>query len=52
MQESVFANLICIIDEKVPLESRLDRQGVLFCLINELFPCIAVRDYQNQSRNT
>ena len=36
MQESgVFASLICIIDDRVPLAFRLDRMGVLFCLINE-----------------
>ena len=34
MQESVFASLIGIIDDRVPLAFRLDRKGVLFCLIN------------------
>ena len=35
MQESVFASLICIIDDRVPLAFRLDQMGVLFCLINQ-----------------
>ena len=35
MQESVFASLICIMDDRVPLAFRLDRMSVLFCLINE-----------------
>lgn len=35
MQESTFASLICIIDERVPLASKLDRLGVLFCLMSE-----------------
>ena len=35
MQESVFASLICIIDDRVPLAFKLDRMGVLFCLFNE-----------------
>ena len=35
MHESVLGSLICIIVDRVPLAFRLDRMGVLFCLINE-----------------
>ena len=35
MQECAFGSLICIVVDRVPLTFRLDRMGVLFCLINE-----------------
>lgn len=46
MQESVFASLICIIEDRIPFASGLDQVGVLFCLIKEkpFFPCISMRD--------
>jgi len=33
MQESPLANFTCIIEDKVPLVLREDRDGVRFCLI-------------------
>ena len=44
---SEFASLTWIIDDSVPLMLRLERSGVLLCLIKEntFFTCINVREY-------